>query len=96
MSLFVEKFWAFVDVLIGGFVKLLDKYSVGRRLTLYITLYATTDSYLWAKNFALTSTRTGLEVAAIITAVLTTVTALQGWVFRLYNEARAEEQRGSF
>lgn len=96
MKPIIEWFWATIGLVLDGFFALLDKYAIGRRLTLYMTLYATADSYLWAKNFAATSSRSGIEVAAIIAAVLTTVTALQGWVFRLYNEAKAEEDHGPF
>lgn len=46
----------------------------------------------WAMNFAMTSTRPGLEVAAIIAAVVAPATTYAGWVFSAYVTSRKGDQ----
>lgn len=80
--------WQWIDEYIGGLFRFMDRYSISRRVTLLGSVWATYDSYTWAKHFAEVSPRTGMEVTAIIAAVLASVTALQGWVLKLYNESK--------
>lgn len=51
-------------------------------------IWAVTD---WAFNFAATSARSGMEVAAIIAAVAAPATAYGGWVFSAYAASRSGE-----
>jgi hypothetical protein len=80
----MSKFWVFIDKWAGGVFRFMDKFSISRRAALYMTLWVTVDSYVWAKEFAETTTKSGLEVPGIIAAVLGGVTLLQGWVLKLY------------
>lgn len=54
-------------------------------LTLMVTIWMTWHAFIWASNFALTTTRDGNEIAIIITAVLLPITALQAFSFSLYS-----------
>lgn len=76
------------DRYIGGFFRFCDRYHLTRRMALYVSLWITVDSYVWAKHYAETTATDSLQVPAIIGAVLAAVTALQGWVFKLYIEGR--------
>jgi hypothetical protein len=62
----------------------MDRNQISRRAALYISLWITVDSYVWAKHFAESTTKSGTEVPLIIAAVLAAVSGLQGWVFKLY------------
>lgn len=84
MKKFFNGLWDFLDLSIGGLFRFLERHKVSRSVTLWLSIYVTVDSYWWAKKFAETTTKSGLEVPGIITAVLVAVTGLQGWVFKLY------------
>jgi hypothetical protein len=68
--------------------RILDKGQVARTVMLYTTLYMTYDSYRWAVAFVASSPRPGIELAAIIGAVLAAVSGLQGYVFKAYIDGR--------
>lgn len=87
--------WGALDLIIGGAFRFIERHSVSRHVTLWFSVYATFDSYVWAKHFAETTTKSGLEVPGIITAVLAAVTGLQGWVLKLYLDGRKDDQKGS-
>ena len=61
--------------------------GVLRPVVLGVTLYMTYDAYQWAARFAETTLREGPEVAMIIAAVITPISALQGYVFTQYTAA---------
>lgn len=67
-----------------------SRVGVVRPFVLGVTLWLTYDAYQWAAHFAEVSTRTGLEVPAIITAVVAPISWLQGWIFKLYNDSVKE------
>ena len=75
-----------------GFVKhfldFLDSRQVFHRFTLTLTLWVSYRSFIWAADYAEHTTRVGLEVAAIIAAVLTPITYLQKTVFEQYSTSR--------
>jgi hypothetical protein len=54
------------------------------------TLWMTYQSFVWAAAFAEHTAHTGLEVAAIIAAVLAPLSILQGAVFNAYTASRKE------
>jgi len=76
----IEAFWNWVD-----------NRSVIRRIVLFITLWMTWASFMWAAGFAETTTKSGVEVGLIIAAVTAPIAALQGFVFKVYAEGRAKE-----
>ncbi len=76
-------FWEVLDDTLGGFFAFMDKWSITRRATLVITIWVTVDSYQWAKRFVELH-YVDQNAAWATAAVLAGVTALQGWVFKLY------------
>lgn len=66
----------------------LDNRAVIRRIVLFVTLWMTWRGFEWAGQFASTTPKSGLEVAAIITAVTAPVAALQAAVFKVYSSSR--------
>lgn len=73
---------------VASFFGFLDKYRISRRVTLYISLWLTVDSYVWAKTFAENTAKDSMQVPAIIAAVLGAVSLMQGWVLKLYIDGR--------
>ena len=79
MTLTAERFWSFID-----------QRGIVRRVVLGITLYLTWVSFHWAASYASESTRAGMDIAAIIAAVLAPIAALQGAAFKAYLGRRNE------
>lgn len=73
----LDRFWNWID----------DR-CVVRRLVLLVTLWMTWECYQWAAEFAQTTDRTGMDIAAIIGAVTAPISLLQGAVFKVYSEGR--------
>jgi hypothetical protein len=87
-----NRFWEIANVGIGGLFEFMDRWSISRRLTLYLTLWVTYDSYKWAKGFV-TANVADANSAWATGAVLAGVTALQGWVFKLYlNDSQSDKR----
>lgn len=59
-----------------------------RGFTLYITLWMSWKAFAWAAVFASTTTLDGLQSAAMIAAVTAPISALQGFIFKYYMEAK--------
>ena len=57
-----------------------------RAMTMYVAMWMTWESYLWAARFADMTDRTSIEVAAIIAAVTAPISGLMGYIFRWYVE----------
>lgn len=74
---YTKMFWDFVD----------SRYAV-RRVLLGIVIWMTWEAYKWATGFASGCSRPGVEIAAIIAAVLTPITALQGFTFKFYLDSK--------
>lgn len=68
----------------------IDTRSIVRRITLFVTLWMTWESFMWAAQFAETTDKAGLEAAAIIAAVTAPIAALQGFIFNTYSNARKQ------
>ncbi len=71
-----------------GFWNWLDSRMIVRRILLIATAVLVWDSYAWCKHFAETTTRDGLQIAAIIAAVTGPVTVLLKFVLDNYSEAK--------
>lgn len=71
-----------------SFWSAVNNHSIVRRIVIFVTLYMTWIAFYWAAEFAETSDKPGLEIAAIIAAVIAPVTALQGFVFKVYTQGR--------
>lgn len=65
-----------------------DRRQLLRRGAFVWMLYLTTKVTIWTTDFAWQSSRPGLEVAAIIGAIWMPLTALQGALFKFYDQAQ--------
>lgn len=72
----------------GGFFDFIDRRQITRRVMFIWMMVITTKVVMWTTDFAWTSSRPGLEVAAIIAAVWAPMTALQGVVVKFYDTAQ--------
>jgi len=66
-----------------------DNRDIDKHLVSIATFYGTVRITEWSIHFASTSTRPGLEVAAIIAAVCAPYMALQAAAIKWYFESRA-------
>ena len=57
---------------------------------LYVTVWMTWLAFDWAAGFAYGSSKTGSDIALIIAAVTAPISVLQGFVFKVYSDSRAE------
>ena len=80
MTFTAERFWNWIDTR-----------QVVRRCILAIAIFQTWEVTQWAMNFAMTTQRTGLDVAAMIGAVTGPITVFTGYVFRAYIDAKGEK-----
>lgn len=67
---------------------LLNKQMLIRRFALLFVLGLTAYAYKWGFDFAYLSPRSGIDIAAILAALLAPLTTLQGFIFKFYSEAR--------
>ena len=70
------------------------RHKLFRRLLFVWMMVLTYHVFLWAMDFATHTQKTGMEVAAIIAAITGPLSALQGYVFKMYNDARKEKSDG--
>ena len=75
---------------ISQLLDFIDNRQVVRRVVLIVAIHMTYAVTYWSMGFAETSTRTGLDLAALIAAVTAPVTAFAGFVFKLYLDAKGE------
>jgi hypothetical protein len=75
---YLTAFWDFVD-----------RRAIVRRIAFFVTLVMSWESFVWARDFATTTAKTGAEVGLIIAAVTAPVAALQGFVLKVYSDARS-------
>ena len=66
----------------------MDKYGIVRRTVLVIAIWMTWNVSVWAMSYVMTSSRPGLDLAAIIAAVTAPVTMFATYVFKAYLESR--------
>lgn len=69
-----------------------DERAIVRRIAFFWVLWITGTVIRWSMDFAQTSTRPGMEVAAILAAVWTPMTALQAAVFAFYDRGRSKAE----
>lgn len=67
----------------------IDQRSVVRRIVLGVAIWMTWGVSEWAMLFVNHSARSGVDLAAIVTAVTAPVTVFGGYVFKAYIESRA-------
>ena len=78
------------DYTIDDFIKWFNSRNfIGvHSFTLYVTLWMTYEAFDWAAKFAFATDKQGAEVALIIGAVTLPITALQGYIFKVYADSR--------
>lgn len=74
---------------VSRFLDFLDKRAVFHRAVLVWTLWLLAEVTWWSFNFAWGNPRSGLEVAAIITAIQIPITTLLGAVLKFYGDYRS-------
>lgn len=72
--------------------KFVNENKVIRRASLAVMLTMTVLIFKWATIFASESQKPGIEIAAIIAAILAPLSTLQGFVFKFYNDSRSQEE----
>ncbi len=76
---------------LGAFWDWIDKRQIDAHVVAAIILYGTIKITHWAMHFASDSPRPGLEIAAIIGAVMVPWSALQGAVVSFYFKTREND-----
>lgn len=69
----------------------IDKRQVIRRAAFVWVLWLTGEAVRWTFDYAWHSNQDGLHIAAVIGAVWTPLAALQGAVFKFYDEGRRQQ-----
>ncbi|MFA7290892.1 MAG: hypothetical protein WC023_01465 [Rhodocyclaceae bacterium] len=64
----------------------LNRYRIRSTLILSIAIWMVYSAAQWGMWFAVGNTRSGLEIAAILTAVQAPATFLAGWAFKIFQE----------
>lgn len=77
---------------IGGFLDFIDRRQIIRRAAFLWVLWLTGEVAFWTMNFAWNSSRPGMEVAAIIGAIWLPLGALQGAIFKFYDDTRGKQE----
>ncbi len=72
-------------------IELFQKYQIVRRVLVLWMMLLTTYVFWWAIDFATNTTKSGAEVGLMIGAITGPLSLLQGYVFKMYNEARSQE-----
>lgn len=73
---------------------LFERHKGARRIVLGICMWIVWDSFSWAMAFANSSPRSGQEIALILAAVLTPVSAMMTAVFAFSASAEKPEEPG--
>lgn len=84
----VTVIYGLLNIIFGGFLDFIDKRQIVRRAMVLICLWLLVDCYLWAKGYAMLPGKTGADLGIVIGTILTPVTALQGFLYRMYNDGR--------
>lgn len=66
----------------------IDRRRIVRRAMVVTVSIMLVDAYAWGKGFALRSTLSGADQSLVIAAVLAPITALMGFVYKLYDQSR--------
>ena len=79
---------AVVVAIVGPLLDFVDQRAIVRRTMVLVVLWMLVDVYLWAKGYAGRAGVSGLELAAVISAMTVPVTVLQAFLFRSYDVGR--------
>jgi len=73
----------------NNFWDFIDRRQVIRRCSFLWMLWITSDVISWTVKFLSTTTRPGGEAALMVAAIWTPLAALQGCLFKFYDQAQA-------
>jgi len=73
----------------GHFLDFVDQRRIVRRVFIFVVLWQFIDVYLFAKDLAGSNASSGVELAAVIGALTLPITALSGFLFKLYSGERS-------
>lgn len=79
-----------IKAALKAFLDFLDNRAVFRRVAFMVSVWMTWAAFEWAKDFAINTTRDGLQIAAIIGAVTAPISALCGYTFKVYTDDRTQ------
>ena len=79
---------AILVAIVGPLLDFVDNRGVVRRCLVGIVAWLLVDVYLWAKGYSMRPGVNGLELAAVITAMNLPITALTGFIFKMYDTSR--------
>jgi hypothetical protein len=74
----------------GRIADFIDRRQIIRRGAFVWMLVLTTDVVRNLVSFSMMTARPGLEVAAILAAILTPLATLQGFIFKFYDQAQKD------
>lgn len=69
----------------GDFESWMTKHRIRSTMILLAGMWMSIDAYQWAKEFASSSIRPGVEIAGIILAVQGIATSFTVWAFGIYS-----------
>lgn len=84
-----------VGAIVGPMLDFVDRRALVRRAMVLIVLWQLVDAYMWAKGFATMPGMTGAELSLVIAAITVPVTALQGFLFKMYDESRQKPRQAA-
>ena len=79
-----------LQAIVKAFLDFLDNRAIFRRAAFVVNVWMAWAAFEWAKIFASTTTRDGLQIAAIIGAVTAPISALCGYMFKVYTDDRTQ------
>lgn len=74
----------------GRLFDFIDKYAIVRRIVLGVAIWMTWRVSEWAMSFAVSSTRPGVDLAAVVAAVTAPVTVFGGYAFKVYADSKGQ------
>lgn len=84
----ISEVYRVLNALIGPFLDFIDNRQIVRRVMVLSCLWMLIDAYVWAKGYAGVPGQSGADLSLVIAAILTPVTALQGFLYRMYSDGR--------
>lgn len=87
--------YGLLNLFFGGVLDFIDNRQIVRRVMTLGCFWMMVDCYMWAKGYAETPGKTGADLGLVLAAILTPVTALQGFLFRVYNDGRSVDSNTS-
>ena len=87
---FINGSWEVVETLLSGFWRILDASRMVRRIAYFSVLFLTFHAYFWTIHFIADNIGKvpGSDIALIVGAIMVPINALQGIVYKLYENGK--------